>query len=333
MPASPNPPTARLAPSEYRPPQLRPRPRACSRSWLLQVFDERGGDDGGRLLGVGQVRGLRHHQQPRPGDPCDDLQFGRGVAGSSAPAMARVGAVMAESCSAQIEFGDGFTACRVAFGGASPRPSARARCTPGFASRYAGLNSAFHHRRGQPTHRSGPRPVAARSVHAWTGGSWARCTATPSAHPFGVADRYSHDRHPAQRQTDQMGPRDLKPIQQGHQIIGQIVDGVRALGHQDSTVAAGVIAHHPEALLQVGQLRVPHAVGGAQRVGQHDRRGVRAPVTTACTSTALIGPPRTPRPGPARRPPACSSGCRSRRPTRIDPRARQPYREYLDRRY
>ena len=46
-------------------------------SLLLQVFDERGRDDA-RLLGVGQVGGLRHDEQPRAGYRGGDLlELGR----------------------------------------------------------------------------------------------------------------------------------------------------------------------------------------------------------------------------------------------------------------
>ena len=60
----------------------------------------------GHLAGrrdVGQMRGAADHPQPRPGDPdAITAPCGGGVAGSSAPAMTSVGAVIEASNGPQV---------------------------------------------------------------------------------------------------------------------------------------------------------------------------------------------------------------------------------------
>ena len=67
---------------------------------------------------------------------------------------------------------------------------------------------------------------------------------------------------------------DAEAVEQGHDVVGEVVDRVRASGTGATAVAAGVVADHPEVLGERVDLAVPHAQVGAHRVGQHDDRGV-----------------------------------------------------------
>ena len=96
-----------------------------------------------------------------------------------------------------------------------------------------------------------------------------------------VAGGQPHRRHPAERQTDDVRAFDPQTVEQRDDVVGQVVDRVRPGGHRGRPVAAGVIADHHEPLLQLGDLRVPHDVGGSQRVGQHNGGPIGAPAYDA----------------------------------------------------
>ena len=89
--------------------------------------------------------------------------------------------------------------------------------------------------------------------------------------PVGVAGRDPHRRHAAERQPDEMGPPDAEPVEQGDEVVGQVVDRVGPVGDRGVTVAAGVVANHPEPLLERGELGVPHR-GGWTRANWRGRR-------------------------------------------------------------
>ena len=75
-----------------------------------------------------------------------------------------------------------------------------------------------------------------------------------------LADQAAHG------QPAEMHARQLEGIEQGKHVGAELADGVRSGGDQRGAVAAGVVAQHAEMGGECGDLRVPHAQVGAQRV-------------------------------------------------------------------
>src|SRR6266852_9074964 len=62
----------------------------------------------------------------------------------------------------------------------------------------------------------------------------------------------------------------LESVEKRESVGGELFDTVRASGCGRDAVAAGVVAENAKVLCKCGDLRIPHTVGGAQRVGKEN---------------------------------------------------------------
>ena len=165
------------------------------------------------------------------------------------------------------------------------------------------------------------RTVAARSCQARAGSRQAPVHSTDEAvDALGVAGGQAHAGHPAQREADDVRLAHAEPVEQGDDVVGEVVDGVGAGRDGRAPVAAGVVADDAEVLAPARRPRVPHRRSstraswtGRRRVpsvSDRSRRGGPA--------TALIrDPPRRSRRGPGRRRCTSSRGRSAPRGARI----------------
>ena len=86
-------------------------------------------------------------------------------------------------------------------------------------------------------------------------------------HPDGAPDRETAERDPLEAEL----------VEQREHVAAEVVDRVRAGRNGREAVAAPVVAHDAESLREGGHLRVPHRERGAERVAEHERRGVGRP--------------------------------------------------------
>ena len=70
----------------------------------------------------------------------------------------------------------------------------------------------------------------------------------------------------------QLGPPDAKPVHDRERIASELRHAVRALRDAGAAMSAPVVAHQAEVLRKRLDLRVPHAVIGAERIAQHEER-------------------------------------------------------------
>jgi hypothetical protein len=76
--------------------------------------------------------------------------------------------------------------------------------------------------------------------------------------------------HAAERQPDEVSLADPEPVEQGDEVVGQVIDRVGTVRDGETAVPAGVVADNPEPFLQGGDLGIPHLVCGPKRVREDD---------------------------------------------------------------
>ena len=96
--------------------------------------------------------------------------------------------------------------------------------------------------------------------------------------PGRLAGGQPHRGHPAQREPGDVRPFGADLVEEGDQVVHQVVERVRPRRRRRVAVPAGVVGDDAEPLGQRRHLRVPHAPGGAEGVGEDDDRRVGRPV-------------------------------------------------------
>ena len=230
-------------------------------------------------------------EQTRAGDRGDDLlelrrRGGRVVGAGDGQRRRGDGRQLV----AQVEFGDGLAASGVALGGGGGHHLLGVVACIGVSLAEFG---------GEPARDDGLRhratavlPHRRRTFQPRLGRWQLRAGAQQhkSVDALRVAGGQTHRRHAAQRQTDQVRAFDAQTVEQGDDVVGQIVDRVRPGGHRGRAVAAGVVTDHHEPLLQLGQSAGPTSGGWTPASWTARRPGRRRrPVTTLWTSTAFRG--------------------------------------------
>ena len=94
---------------------------------------------------------------------------------------------------------------------------------------------------------------------------------------IGVPGGEAHAGHAAQREADDVRLLHAEGVEQGDDVVGEVVDVVGALRDGRAAVAAGVVADDAEVLGQLVGLGVPHGRRGAEGVGQDDDGRVLRP--------------------------------------------------------
>ncbi|KAG1595818.1 hypothetical protein G6F46_014409 [Rhizopus delemar] len=93
----------------------------------------------------------------------------------------------------------------------------------------------------------------------------------------------------AQRQTQEVGARDVQAVQQLNDVAPQAVHRIGACRHAGRAVAAGGVAQHAEVARQGGELAVPHVQRGADGVGQHQHRQAGVAIDAVGDAHAVAG--------------------------------------------
>ena len=229
---------------------------------------------------------------------------GGGVAGSSAPAIASVGAAIGGRSSRRSMRGDHLAAAR-----RTPRRGWRATMAWRAAPR---CRDGPRGSRGEPAVARRPprRPPCRRPARSRRGRSSAepaavgrRCRATTSRSTrsgLRAASRIAG--HTAQREPDEVRALDAEPVEQADDVVGEVVDRVRTGRDGRFAVAAGVVADDPEVLARARQVGVPHRVGDPSEFDSTTTGRVGAAGDDVVDRRPRSSDaPRRPRRGPGRR--------------------------------
>src|SRR5262249_20857162 len=80
--------------------------------------------------------------------------------------------------------------------------------------------------------------------------------------------------HPAHREAHEVRLPDAEPVEEAAEVLGHLLEGVRARRRARLAVAARVEAQHAVAVLESFDLRVPHAQVAGQRVAERHHRSL-----------------------------------------------------------
>ena len=224
--------------------------------------------------------------------------------------MASVGAVIVESSFAQIEFGDGLAAARVALGRGGG-DHLLATWPSGCAAVFGGEPAVDDGGGDRAGCRAPARSRRARSMRSPAAAA-RRCTAARSGSPARDCGR-----RPASRSCRPATARPGGPVR-GR--VGPAARRGRRPDRRSSTARPGPVRRRgrgcrsaPRVKRRSRSATCASHIRCVEPSELDSTTAGPAPVTTACTSTAVIGRPRRPRPAPDRRRCTSSRGRSGRR--------------------